>query len=149
VAERLRDQHGPTHDTAARALVLWATKDNVPALIEALGHGSNTVRASALDALGNLKDVRAIAPVAAQLRKGNRQEASKALQRMGSMAEREVSKYLGDKDAVRVEACRILQVIGTKESVAALEAVRDQDRDNEAKAAAKDALAAIHALGEG
>jgi hypothetical protein len=149
LAERLRDQHAATHTTAARALVLWATRDNVPALIEALGHESNTVRVSVLEALGILKDDRAVAPVAAQLRKANRQEASKALQRMGPMAETEVGKYLSDKEkAVRVEACRILQAVGTKGSVAALEAVRDDDPDSDAKAAAKDALAAIHARGD-
>src|SRR5262249_51257207 len=53
LAERLLDKNGGTCDAAARTLVLWATSEQVPALVEVLDHQSGTVQKAALEALGN------------------------------------------------------------------------------------------------
>ena len=141
LAERLGDKNGATHDAAAKALVVWATRDQVQTLLDALDHESGTVRQSALEALGNLKDERAVKPVARRLLQGDRKHASKALQSMGTMAEKEVLTYLQDRDAeVRAEACRVLRRIGTAESVSPLTALKDKDNARNVQIAAADAL---------
>jgi HEAT repeat protein len=115
-------------DLAAKALVVWATKDNVPALIKALDHQSAGVRHPALEALGKLKDERSVEPVARRLTQGaDRTQAVKALQALGPPAEKEALKYLQAQDkAVRIAACHVLQEVGTKASVPALQATAQQ-----------------------
>lgn len=62
---------------------------------------------------------------------------------MGPVAEKAVIKQLDHKDkGVKVEACRILKEIGTKESTEALQKLA-QDRDKGLKKEAEDALKAI------
>jgi HEAT repeat protein len=106
-----------------RALALWATQENVPALIAALD--KRDLKRPAMSALGKLKDERAVEPVAKHLLNlGDRAPASQALQAMGPLAEKEVVKYLQHADkGVRIEACRILQTVGTKTSLPALKTV--------------------------
>src|SRR5262249_23055717 len=120
---RLQDRHGWTRDAAARALVSWATREQGPALLDVLDHESGAVRESALEALGSLKDSRAVVPVSLRLLVGgDRKNASKSLQTMGPMAEKEVLKHLDEAEAdVRAECCRILKRIGTQESVPPLQ----------------------------
>jgi HEAT repeat protein len=58
---------------------------------------------------------------------GDRGHASKALQEIGPAAEKEVAKYVDHQDwGVRMEACNILKVVGTKNS---LEALRKAQQD--------------------
>jgi HEAT repeat protein len=145
LAARLKDNHGGTHEAAARALVGWATTAQVPALLDVLDDDSGAVREAALEALGNLKDPRAVAPVTLRLLlPQDRKNAGKALQNLGSMAEKEVLKHLDDTDAdLRVEVCRILKRIGTRESVAPLEALREKDKERRVRVAATEALATV------
>src|SRR5262249_43603123 len=127
-------------------LVVWATRAEVPALLNVLDHESGVVRAAALEALGNLKDQRAVAPVALRLLQGDRGHAGKALRAMGPMAEKEVLKYLRDTDAgVRAEACKVLKRIGTGESGAPLDALRGREPHRAVRVAAQDALQTIAA----
>jgi HEAT repeat protein len=106
-------------DQAAKALALWATPETVPALIKALESQSGTVRQSALQALGKLKDERAVVPVAQRLLDFfDRKFAAEALINFGPKAERAVLTGLNNPDrAIRVEVCKILGVIGTNNSL--------------------------------
>jgi hypothetical protein len=144
---RLKDNHGWARDAAARALVSWATREQVPALIDVLDHESGAVRESALEALGNLKDPRAVTLVTLRLLlPQDRKNASKALQAMGSMAEKEVLAHLDESDAdLRAEVCRILKRIGTRESVAPLQKLKDREKDQNVRVAAMEALTAVTA----
>jgi hypothetical protein len=91
-----------------------------------------------------LKDDRGAEVVAAKLlRLEDRLHASKALQDMGSVAEKAVAKYIEDRDfAVRIEVCRILKAIGTSESKSVLEKARG-DSVGVVGIEAKNALKAI------
>jgi hypothetical protein len=146
LAAHLQDNHDGTHDAAARALVSWATREQVPALIDVLDHESGAVRESALEALGNLKDARAVTPVTLRLLlPQDRKNASKTLQNLGPMAEKEVLKHVDDPDAdLRVEICRILKRIGTRESVQALQTLKDKDKERRVRVAALEALTAVN-----
>jgi hypothetical protein len=134
---------------AMKALVPWATTDNVPAIIGVVQNDefslqTNEARHLGMEALGRLKDERGVAPVAQRLSNiHDRSFASKALIAMGPMAEKEVARYLENKDAgIQREACRILKMIGTKASIPALEAA-SKNRNRMMANAAKDALNAV------
>lgn len=138
---------------AMKALVPWATADNVPAIIVVVQNDefnpqANEMRHLGMDALARLKDERGVAPVAHGLISiHDRSNASKALQAMGPIAEKEVAKYLEDKDAgTQREACRILKAIGTQASIPALEAA-SKNRNRTTASSARDALNAIKARG--
>jgi predicted Zn finger-like uncharacterized protein len=144
----LDDPDDGTKDRAARALVAWATPDQAPALIKALDSRSGGVRQSAMKALGRLKEEKAIQPIALRLRDfGDRATASQALQEIGSKAEPEVLKGLREDDkGVRLEVCKILGVIGTKDSLKPLEAAAKryaQANDREMATACANAYALI------
>jgi RNA polymerase sigma factor (sigma-70 family) len=96
------------------ALIVWATKDQVPSLLKALDDPSTFVRRGAMEALGPLQDSRAVAPVAKFLTSfGEREVAGRSLIQMGSIAEDEVRKYLANADkGAREEAARVLRQIG-------------------------------------
>ena len=94
--------------------------------------------------LAKLKDERAIEPIAERLPK-DRREASAALQEFGPAAEKPVIKYLQDKDKNnRIEACKILKAIGTKNSLAALTAL-SKEKDKAIATAAAEAAKAVAA----
>jgi HEAT repeat protein len=127
----INDNNGWVHDAAARALAAWATKDSVPALLKALDNQSGTVKQAAMDGLVRLKDERAAAPLAQKLtnffERGN---ASKALQALGPVAEKEVVKYFFDKDGgVREEARKLLSGYNTKGTVILVQAAVDMKSD--------------------
>jgi HEAT repeat protein len=126
-------------------LALWGGKDSVPALVQTLQHDDVFTRQAALESLANLKDARAVEPMAELLPQGiDRANAGKALQAMGSMAEKAVAVYLTHSDfGTRLEACHILKVIGTKESVAALQKATLNQQDAIVANAAQEALLAI------
>jgi HEAT repeat protein len=127
----LRDSDGRVCVAAARALGIWGTRDNVPALIDLLNELANNrgafpIRHAAMEALSKLKDERAVAPIAARLPDiTDLQAAGAALQAFGPAAEPEVVKYLQPTfiPQTRIEACRLLSVIGTKMSLPALQAI--------------------------
>lgn len=119
----LKDSDGWVRGDAAKALAVWGGKQNTPALTKALNDPDFGVRWAVLDTIAALKDPAAAEPVAALLEK-ERGKASTALKAMGSGAEDAVVKYLNHRDVfVRMEACKILQAIGTKKCVPALTAL--------------------------
>jgi uncharacterized protein YjiS (DUF1127 family) len=119
----LSDPNPLTRDSAAEALGVWGGKENVPALLRAMNEWQN--RRAAMLALGRLQDGRAAEPLAARLEDlGDRQVAAEALKALGPSAEQAVLRRLRHPDDfVRVEACRVLKVIGTRDSLPALNKV--------------------------
>ena len=62
----LADDDGGTRDAATKALQIWATSENVPALVAVVKTDDNVfVRARAIEILGQLKDARGAEAVAA------------------------------------------------------------------------------------
>jgi HEAT repeat protein len=150
LAKCLDETFSPQCADAAKALKVWATPAEVPALIKAASDVSDNVRRPALEALAKLKDPRAIGPLAKRLAANHDlKEVSAALVAMGPAVEPEVVKVLAEMNRdVRVEVCRILQAVGTGASLPALEAaakVAAQRNEPEVVRAADSAAKAIKA----
>jgi HEAT repeat protein len=121
----LRDSDALTRDNAARALVTWAGKENVPALVRAVNDESPRTRLAAMEALAPFKDPRAAAALAARL-ETEPAEAGAALEAMGPVAEKEVLRFYFDGNrASGVEARRLLHAYGTKDELLLAQAVTD------------------------
>ncbi len=116
------DENQSVRTSAIKALCVWGTKQTVPVLIRQLTGPDVFTRKAVMEALGRIKDARGAAPIAARLTDGlDRQAASLALQAIGAPAEKAVQKYTRDADVwVRMEAVRILEAIGTRESLPTL-----------------------------
>jgi len=118
---------------AIDALAVWGSKENVPALIKILeeskGFQEVFVRHSAIKALGGFKDERAAEPLAACLEElTDRHFAGEALQKLGPAAEKPVLRRLTHHDwQVRMAACEVLQAVGTRDSIPALEKVIEEN----------------------
>jgi hypothetical protein len=115
---------------AVETLANWATPAEIPALLKVLeGNGFDARAAGRL--LGDLREKRAVPILAAKLSDTSwRFEAGSALRAIGSPAENAVLKLLKDKDwGVRLEVCRVLQQIGTTDSLKALDAVAAADEN--------------------
>lgn len=110
----LHDHDDRMCEAVAKALAAWATADNVPALVKAVEHRHGEVRKAAMAGLGRLKDERGAAAVAGRMGEFfERREATRALEAMGPVAEKEVLKLLNHTDhGVREEAKRLLQAMG-------------------------------------
>jgi hypothetical protein len=108
---------------AIEALGTWGTQETVPLLIQKLSDEDPFTRKAAILALGKLNDPRAAAPITQLLPDFlYRGDASQALQRLGSAAEKPVLALLNQEDvALRVEVCNILKAVGTQDSVKHLE----------------------------
>jgi HEAT repeat protein len=123
-----------------RALVVWATAEQVPSLLKALDSTNAILRNWALSTLARLKEPRAVEPVAKMLTSfETRRQAAQALIEIGPSVEAEVRKYLTHSDrAVREEAARILNKIGKSgqddDFVAALVGLKDSNALNRRKA---------------
>jgi S1-C subfamily serine protease len=112
-----------TRKSCLEAIAVWGTKENVPSLIPFVANSNLFLRHAAMTALANLKDERGIEPIARRLIDfSDRAQVSKSLQAFGSKAEKELLKYLKHDDwGIRLEVCRILKVIGSRQSKEALE----------------------------
>ncbi len=119
----MNDPHWVARDAAIEAMGVWGSGDNVPALLRAMNHRES--RRAAMKALGRLKDERAAEPLASRLEDfADQHTAAEALMAMGPVAEKAVRQRLNHHDQfVRSEVCRVLKVIGTRDSLPALRAV--------------------------
>jgi HEAT repeat protein len=144
VLGRIKQHNDLNRDVAKPLVKKWANHDSVPALIDLLDHNDAGVRQLALEVLGGLRDPRALERV--WLRLGpDREHASKALQSYGPMAEEMVLQSAKDNDAgIRIEACRILNRIGTARCLPTLQQLQ-ADRDRNVQTAAREALVAVNA----
>jgi hypothetical protein len=138
------------HDAGLRnatvvTLARWAGKECVPSLLPLLEHQDGSTRQAAINALASFPEPKVAERIAERLREfSDRGTASKALQEMGSIAEKPVRDYLTDKDIwVRMEACKILKVIGTQDSVPALQQAAARRDDGLVAGAAQEALKSI------
>lgn len=120
---RLQDPDAGTRELAIKALVVWGGKEDAAALFKMADDSSTAVRHLAIDVLSKMKDQRAAGAIAQRVPSPlDRDHASKALQAMGAMAEPDVINLLNHQDRlVRLEACKILRVIGTRASLAPLQ----------------------------
>ncbi|MHB1426064.1 MAG: HEAT repeat domain-containing protein [Gemmataceae bacterium] len=140
----LNDSDPSVRQEAILALGVWGTKDSVPLLLKAMS--DKDTRKSVIIALGLLKDERAAEPIAERLEDFfERKEAVVALHRIGPAAEQAVLARLSHPDGqVRMCACDILKVIGTKQSIAALAKVAAA-KDFFVSPKAQEAILAINA----
>jgi HEAT repeat protein len=110
--------------TAAQALATWGTKENVPNLIGRLEKDDREVRAAVIKALAQVRDPRAIAPIAQRLTNDEDRTHGgviAALQAFGGEAESTVVPYLSSQSTpVKRAACQVLAVIGSGPSIEAL-----------------------------
>jgi predicted Zn finger-like uncharacterized protein len=126
----LNDGQLPVRQAAYKAIAVWGTKDNVPAIAKGLDNQDVFTRQAAMEALAKFKDEPQVADLIAQRLTVNqdRNDASKALQFMGPAAEKATVKYLQHADwTVRNEACKVLKMVGTRQSVKTLQALAVQD----------------------
>jgi S1-C subfamily serine protease len=149
--EALRAQRGH-RDLRARADVLgalgqWDGKDSLPLLTPLLDdHQPVIVRVAVIDALGKIPDERAAAAVARRLKAREAGAAQTALRMMGKVAEKAARKHLDDREMwVRIEACKALEFVGTRDSLARLEKLARSKDEHLVVRAAQDALKAIRA----
>jgi HEAT repeat protein len=118
----LKDREGSARLAGMQALEVWASRENVPALIELLdsdptGFDGDKCRKSAIDTLVKLKDPRAAAAIARNFKNPfEREWTRRSLIALGPAAETAVIPYLDDPDfGIKVEACHTLKQIGTKQ----------------------------------
>ncbi len=137
---------GFTWKAVVRALTVWATPEEIPALIRILNDGDTVTRLDILRVIGKFRDEGAVAPVVQCLQDPIcRFEAERALRQMGTIAEKNVLHLLSNPDPiVRRTVVGILKDIGTNESVPALQAIVGGN-DRLLRIPAQQALAAITA----
>jgi HEAT repeat protein len=148
----LKDTDHDVRIAGMKALKKWASKDNVPALIEVLRDDEFTpwageMRKLAMQTLGELKDERGAPAVTARLLNVfEREEAARALIAMGPVAEKTVMTGLTNNDAaVRKLVCTVLAEIGTKTSSGRLRRMARSDPDQNVAAVALIAAKVIDA----
>jgi hypothetical protein len=119
-----------TRSKAVRGLVTWGGKYSVPLLIELLDADEPPpLRYACYQALAELKDQRAIEPVAARLASGHldAREAAECLEAFGPRAEDAVLKLFPPDGFMQGrEMVTLLGKIGTKKSLRPLQALRNE-----------------------
>jgi predicted Zn finger-like uncharacterized protein len=115
-------------DKFLNALVAWAGPNDAPILIRSLDNGMN-MNYKVLDFLARNPTEDGARAVARQMNGLGFFKASDTLKKMGPTAEDAVADLTvtGKDGTVKVEACRILEVIGTKKSVAKVRQAMQRD----------------------
>jgi HEAT repeat protein len=109
---------------AAEALPLWVTpaSADVPRLIKLVSSSDGFVRGGAITALGHLKEKRAVKAIGERMEPDNRPAVRALAEIGGPEAEAVAIPHVSSKNTeVAVETCRLIKVIGTKESLPTLE----------------------------
>jgi hypothetical protein len=133
-------------ESSARALGVWAGADGRADLLRRLKEEDFPwVRWTLLEELGKLAGDEACRAVVASLARDRSSGVpTRVLRAFGPAAEKHVLPLLKEPDAaLRREACRILETVGTKESITALENTAKKDGDPSVTEAARMALEAI------
>jgi hypothetical protein len=138
----LESKENFTRQAGARALAVWCTQESVPVLIKALDDEFFTVSWSALEALGKLRDKRAVEPIAGLIRaKKHRLQAVPALAALGAVAEDAALELLAESDSdMRYDACKVLRVVGGPKSIELLSKVARNDDNGIVRLVANEAM---------
>lgn len=118
------DSDNVVRQSVAGFLGTYGTTNQIPALLKLHKDPDQSGRQVVIKALGRIKDERAIEPLTDDVARGSSfvQEASSALISIGSSAEKAVLQLLQERNLeTRRQACRILQQIGTSESLQPLQ----------------------------
>ena len=146
----LTDKDGGVELAAVKAAKVWATKENVPSLLQILSVNLKGLKPReatflVMEVLIVLKDERAYWPIAQYCSHPfKHEEGRKYLAMIGAAAEPEVAKHLMDKDAKeRAKAWAALAVVGTKAKLADYKAAAMSETDGNAKRISGNALKEI------
>jgi HEAT repeat protein len=162
----LEDENPGVRHAAGLAVARWADQDQLPALRRLLDSEHGPVRAQALEELvkfyhhpnaevrertrqilaaGKTKQSAVVAQSILDLKSAdNAQRASAWLTQEGPKLEPDLLECLRDpRVEVRLGACRLLRVVGSKAALPALDAVAAEDPDNGVRTAALEAVGAI------
>ena len=123
-----------------------ATQEQVPALLKLLNDSDMSIRQNAIKALTRLHDPRAIGPLVELVARGGNfnNDVTSALISAGPDAEKSVLPLLSEKNVeTRRQACVILQQIGSRDSLDALQK-QMADPDQQLSQAAVEAVRAIN-----
>jgi HEAT repeat protein len=124
LAERLKDDADlGTRQQAINVLAKYATKDQVPVLLKLMEGKADGQRANVIVALGRLKEEKAAPLIVKCLGEPTEHAvAVKALTDIGSASEKPLLEELksSKKDFTRISCVRVLEKVGTKESISAL-----------------------------
>jgi hypothetical protein len=125
LAERTLRAGEIQRDSFILALGTWATPAEVPALIQIVNTNAISGLRPAFDALGRLKDERALPALMRHLKSPlNREPVANALRQYGPAAENALLPLLYDKDFfMRQAAANTLKDIGTQQSLPALQKI--------------------------
>jgi hypothetical protein len=145
-AVMLQSENVSHRTEAARALKFWSTPESVVNLMKALNDSWPPVRSNAMEALCKYSPKEAIKPAAQQLLDlQTRGAAEKFLRAIGPEAEDAVLAHVTSPDPwVRACVCGMLESLGTKKSLPALEKALT-DENWMVNGAARKSLAAVKA----
>jgi S1-C subfamily serine protease/HEAT repeat protein len=123
--------HDFEETSALLALQRWAESSCVLPLIKLLDGGEDFRRGQIAEILGKLRDPRAAQPLAKLMAEDNFGfRYAQALESLGPAAEKAVLPLLKHKDEdVRRTACDVLEKVGTRQSLPALEALLKESND--------------------
>jgi S1-C subfamily serine protease len=133
----LAEKNYSARSSAVRAVQIWGTPRNVPALILLLNPSENdSIRRKAIEALGILGDTRAAPPIAQRLKEpADRPAAIRALRALGRPGEDAALALLADSDPETLAGVyQALSQIGSSKSAGTLKERADRG-DTAAKAA--------------
>ena len=121
VEKYLQHDNEKVREAAVQALASCATNENLPVLLKLLDSDSSSMRNYAMQALGRLKSPAAIDRLVELMEKGDFSAVS-ALTQIGPAVEPAMLKLFSQGDrTVRQRALQVLNQVGTKKSLAALE----------------------------
>jgi hypothetical protein len=133
-------------ESSARALGIWAGKDGLGDLVRRMKEEDFPwVRWTLLEELSKLPGDESARAIAKSLSRDHSSGfPAKALRTLGATAEAQVLPLLEQPDAaLRLEACHVLETIGTKQSIPVLEVAAIRESDPQVVAAARAALKTI------
>lgn len=145
IAEHLDKESPLERKLASKALEVWGTVEQVPQILELLDDFDKDVRLSAIHALGDLKDPRAIGPLADRLVvAADRSAAARSLKELGPEVEPAVLKHLSHEDVmVRAMTADVLGAVGGKASADALKDAVENDASDFVRGKARGAARAV------
>ncbi|HVS70714.1 MAG TPA: hypothetical protein VHQ47_05620 [Phycisphaerae bacterium] len=151
LADLLADPDGAIHTATLTAIRRWADASTDKVLADKITSAKGDALHDLLDLAAAIKTgtlAEAVAPLLADA--DERLWARRCLLAMGPVAEHSIAGQLDSQDAgVRVEACRLLEILGTRASIPALKThLRVTEKDDAVQAAATLAISVIQSRGK-